>query len=81
MDNKIFKTLMKLFDAETKEILGDAAFAVTVLKIERRLHDPAWEHDLAWSSICGEASQKIVVGRPRTSGLAPRIERSHRPSP
>ena len=33
MDNKTFKTLMKLFDIETVEILGDAAFAVEVMRI------------------------------------------------
>jgi hypothetical protein len=32
MDKKVFKTLMKLFDLETVEILGDAAFAVDFIR-------------------------------------------------
>jgi hypothetical protein len=36
MDKREFATLMKLMDAETTEILGDAAFAVEVVKIARK---------------------------------------------
>lgn len=47
MDRKEFKALMKLLDIETTEILGDAAFAVEVVKLERpALTWLAWEQRL-----------------------------------
>jgi hypothetical protein len=39
MDKRAFATLMKLFDPETTEILGDAKFAVEVVKIAEEEDD------------------------------------------
>jgi hypothetical protein len=50
MDRKTFKKLMKLLDAETVEILGDAAFAAQVLALAQAKPTPwpllSWEQHL-----------------------------------